>query len=167
MTKTARKYQGRKSFVSIRVYSWLKQKSHVRRIAWLKSPVRHRTLAPFGGITRIRFKGFDRPFAPIISARRLPRTFFLGQNKTGLGEVNATDCGCMAHVGAGQARNPANALPAAKLLTRSTRRLLPASRSCERSPAIAPYSSSRQKRRCKFRFGLSHRTCLQLQPCTS
>jgi hypothetical protein len=26
-------------------------------IAWLKSPVRHPTLAPFGGITRIRFKG--------------------------------------------------------------------------------------------------------------
>ena len=31
---------------------------------------------PFGGITRIRFKGFDRRFAPIISARRLPRTQF-------------------------------------------------------------------------------------------
>jgi hypothetical protein len=27
------------------------------KIAWLKSLVRHRTLAPFGGITRIRFKG--------------------------------------------------------------------------------------------------------------
>jgi hypothetical protein len=27
------------------------------KIAWLKSPVRHRTLAPFDGITRIRFKG--------------------------------------------------------------------------------------------------------------
>src|ERR1700676_402600 len=27
----------------------------------------------FGGITRIRFKGFDR-LSPIISARRLPRT---------------------------------------------------------------------------------------------
>jgi hypothetical protein len=27
------------------------------KIAWLKSSVRHRTLAPFGGITRIRFKG--------------------------------------------------------------------------------------------------------------
>jgi len=36
----------------------------------------------FGGITRIRFKGFDRHFSPIISAKRLPRTFFLGQNKT-------------------------------------------------------------------------------------
>jgi hypothetical protein len=33
-------------------------------------------LASFGGITRIRFKGFDRRFAPIISARRLPRTQF-------------------------------------------------------------------------------------------
>src|SRR5207244_10233841 len=27
------------------------------KIAWLKLPVRHRTLAPFDGITRIRFKG--------------------------------------------------------------------------------------------------------------
>jgi hypothetical protein len=33
-------------------------------------------LASFGGITRIRFKGFDRRLAPIISARRLPRTCF-------------------------------------------------------------------------------------------
>jgi len=31
-------------------------------------------LASFGGITRIRFKGFDRRHSPIISARRLPRT---------------------------------------------------------------------------------------------
>jgi len=30
----------------------------------------------FGGITRIRFKGFDRHFSPIISATRLPRTNF-------------------------------------------------------------------------------------------
>jgi hypothetical protein len=34
-------------------------------------------LASFGGITRIRFKGFDRHFSPIISATRLPRTYFL------------------------------------------------------------------------------------------
>ncbi len=31
-------------------------------------------LTSFGGITRIRFKGFDRLLSPIISARRLPRT---------------------------------------------------------------------------------------------
>ena len=37
-------------------------------MAWL-------SLASFGGITHIRFKGFDRPLAAIISARRLPRTF--------------------------------------------------------------------------------------------
>ena len=30
--------------------------------------------SPFVGITRIRFKGFDRHFSPIISARRLPRS---------------------------------------------------------------------------------------------
>src|SRR6476659_3046749 len=40
------------------------------KIAWLKSPVRHRTLAPFGGITRIRFKGSsNRTSQPL----RLPR----------------------------------------------------------------------------------------------
>jgi hypothetical protein len=33
------------------------KKAMLGKIAWLKSPVRHRTLAPFGGITRIRFKG--------------------------------------------------------------------------------------------------------------
>ncbi len=33
-------------------------------------------LASFGGITRIRFKGFDRHFSPVISATRLPRTYF-------------------------------------------------------------------------------------------
>src|SRR5262249_8256844 len=34
-----------------------KTKSHACSRARLTSPVRHRTLAPFGGITRIRFKG--------------------------------------------------------------------------------------------------------------
>src|SRR5262245_41309432 len=43
------------------------------KIARLKSPVRHRTLAPFGGITRIRFKGSsNRTSQPL----RLPRIFF-------------------------------------------------------------------------------------------
>ena len=37
---------------------------------------------PFGGITRIRFKGFVYD----VSAIRLPRTFF--QNKTGSQQVN-------------------------------------------------------------------------------
>src|SRR5881397_2815453 len=36
-------------------------KSHAHQNAWLTSPVRHRTLAPFGGITRIRFKGSPLP----------------------------------------------------------------------------------------------------------
>jgi hypothetical protein len=51
-------------------------------------PVRHRTLAPFGGITRIRFKGFDQRFAPIISATAAPPHFSLGENKTRICEVN-------------------------------------------------------------------------------
>jgi hypothetical protein len=41
---------------------FIKQKSHARENAWLRNlAVRLRThcyLAPFGGITRIRFKGF-------------------------------------------------------------------------------------------------------------
>jgi hypothetical protein len=49
-------------------------------------------LASFGGITRIRFKGFDRHFSPIISATRLPRTLFLGQNKTRRCEVKGGHC---------------------------------------------------------------------------
>ena len=40
-----------------------KTKSHARSRAWLTSPVRHRTLAPFGGITRIRFKGSPLPLS--------------------------------------------------------------------------------------------------------
>src|SRR5262249_5661104 len=36
---------------------FLTTKSRARKFALLRSPVRHRTLAPFGGITRIRFKG--------------------------------------------------------------------------------------------------------------
>ena len=41
-------------------------------IAWLKSPVRHRTLAPFDGITRIRFKGSSNWTSQPL---RLPRIF--------------------------------------------------------------------------------------------
>jgi hypothetical protein len=45
-------------------------------------------LAPFGGITRIRFKGSAPKQFGALSATRLPRTFFLAQNKTRLCEVN-------------------------------------------------------------------------------
>src|SRR5205809_6830246 len=41
------------------------------KIAWLKSPVRHRTLAPFDGITRIRFKGSSNWTSQPL---RLPRS---------------------------------------------------------------------------------------------
>jgi len=56
-----------------------KTKRHGReRIA--ESPVRHRTLAPFGGITRIRFKGSSdlRTSQPL----RLPRTLITTEDKT-------------------------------------------------------------------------------------
>jgi hypothetical protein len=44
------------------------KKSHAQKIAWLKSPVRRRTLAPFGGITRIRFKGSSKLDLSAIAA---------------------------------------------------------------------------------------------------
>ena len=44
---------------------------------------------PFGGITRIRFKGSAPKQFGALSATRLPRTFFLAQNKTPVNEVNA------------------------------------------------------------------------------
>jgi len=45
-------------------------------------------LAPFVGITRIRFKGSAPKQFGALSATRLPRTFFLAQNKTDTSEVN-------------------------------------------------------------------------------
>ena len=61
------------------------------RIAWLKSPVRHRTLTPFGGITRIRFKGSRSPAVAGtgLSAIAAPPHFL--QNKTRNCEVNRSD----------------------------------------------------------------------------
>src|SRR6476660_217909 len=55
------------------------------KIAWLKSSVRHRTLAPFDGITRIRFKGSSNWTSQPL---RLPPHFYLVENKTPLREVN-------------------------------------------------------------------------------
>jgi len=46
--------------------------------------------SPFGGITRIRFKGFDRHFSPIISARRLPRSIEIKSRES---EVNPARIG--------------------------------------------------------------------------
>jgi hypothetical protein len=43
---------------------------------------------PFGGITRIRFKGYVSD----VSAKRLPRTFFLDQNKAHPRQVNCLIC---------------------------------------------------------------------------
>jgi hypothetical protein len=45
-------------------------------------------LAPCVGITRIRFKGSAPKQFGALSATRLPRTFFLAQNKTDTSEVN-------------------------------------------------------------------------------
>src|SRR6476660_2672150 len=59
-------------FPGFLINSVIHNKKAVRgKIAWLKSPVRHRTLAPFGGITRIRFKGSSSWTSQPL---RLPRT---------------------------------------------------------------------------------------------
>ena len=50
------------------------KKSHAQEIRRLKIPVRHRTLAPFGGITRIRFKGSSSWTSQPL---RLPRSIEL------------------------------------------------------------------------------------------
>ena len=118
---------------------------------------------PFGGITRIRFKGSAPKQFGALSATRLPRTFFLAQNKTQLWEVNRCIC-CTSRHNRG---NPRAQCLQPNCQRETIPRLVPVSRSCERSPAILPCFSSTQKRRCKFRFGPSRRTCLQLPLCTS
>jgi hypothetical protein len=52
----------------------------MRKIAWLKN------LAPFGGITRIRFKGFVPAVAKRLSLCGSPA--LISENKTRLGDVN-------------------------------------------------------------------------------
>jgi hypothetical protein len=52
-------------------------------------PVRHRTLAPFGGITRIRFKG--SPASHRTLSHCGSPAAFLNQNKTQMCEVNGRD----------------------------------------------------------------------------
>jgi len=55
------------------------------KIAKLKSSVRHRTLAPFDGITRIRFKGSsNRTSQPL----RLPRSLIRSESKARVQQVN-------------------------------------------------------------------------------
>jgi len=94
--------------VTICVHLWLQIKSHARNYAWL-------TLAPFGGITRIRFKGSAPKSLGALSAKRLPRTFFRGQNKTGINEVNAA---CAPH-SVRCAVQSAISFPLTKLLTKT------------------------------------------------
>ena len=72
------------------------------KIAWLKSPVRHRTLAPFDGITRIRFKGSSNWTSQPL---RLPRLVEL--------RLRPDPGKSTRHVGT------VNVMPAAKLLTRN------------------------------------------------
>ena len=84
----------------------VKQKNMRGKIASLKSPVRHRTLAPFDGITRIRFKGSSNWTSQPL---RLPR-LVENEIKAGPCEVNETRR---------HDRESVNVTPAAKLLTRN------------------------------------------------
>ena len=76
-------------------------------------PVRHRTLASFGGITRIRFKGSVA--SATLSAMRLPRIFYFVQNKTRLWEVNV----CAPYFGRTAHVVNRVGVPAAKLLMKT------------------------------------------------
>ena len=67
----------------------VKQKSHAQSHAWLILPVQHRTLAPFDGITRIRFKGSPLQ-TDTLSHCGSPAVLLLSQNRTRTSEVNLT-----------------------------------------------------------------------------
>src|SRR5438034_7204842 len=77
----------RRGGCDIRVIRGSQQKGHARNHAWLSC--QSVPGPPFGGITRIRFKGSAPKQFGALSATRLPRTFFLAQNKTPVNEVNA------------------------------------------------------------------------------
>ena len=70
----------------IRVIRGSQKKSRALDHAWLSC--QSVSGPPFGGITRIRFKGSAPKQFGALSATRLPRTFFLAQNKTHPSEVN-------------------------------------------------------------------------------
>jgi len=57
------------------------------KIARLKSSIQHRTLAPFGGITRIRFKGSPGS-TPDSQPLRLPRSLIRSESKARVQQVN-------------------------------------------------------------------------------
>jgi hypothetical protein len=64
-------------FLVSRFFLVIKTKPHAREIAWLRSKSGIGPLAPFGGITRIRFKGSRSPAVAGLDSQpwRLPRTF--------------------------------------------------------------------------------------------
>jgi hypothetical protein len=83
-----------------------------------ESPVRHRTLAPFGGITRIRFKG-SPAFRQTLSHCGSPALCFLARIR--LACAKSITCIGSRHVYRCRNLNAAQSamqLPAAKLLTR-------------------------------------------------
>src|SRR5437016_1329360 len=88
---------------------------------------------PFGGITRIRFKGSAPKQFGALSATRLPRTFFLAQNKTDTSEVNDEQLQAVCY---GRSTNPQSGCDSAVESFRNavSRQvaidLLPALRSC-------------------------------------
>ena len=150
----------RRGGCDIRLIRGSQQKGRARNHAWLSC--QSVSGPPFGGITRIRFKGSAPKQFGALSATRLPRTFFLAQNKTQLWEVNRCICCTFRH----NRWNPRAQCLQPNCQRETIPRLVPVSRSCERSPAILLSVSSRQRQRCRYRIGLSHRRCLRPSPYT-
>jgi hypothetical protein len=74
------------SLIPVAPFVVSKKNKPCAEIAWLSC--QSGSGPPFGGITRIRFKGSAPEQFGALSATRLPRTFFLAQNKTDTSEVN-------------------------------------------------------------------------------
>jgi hypothetical protein len=157
-----------------------KQKSHAQSHAWLISPVRHRTLASFGGITRIRFKGSPASHRTLSHcgspALRL-------QNKTRKKDVKggsaalSDDAKILAAFGCVNLTSSKGLLDPPPEFNVAQRRgysgsiiislLPPVLRSYERWPSTCPSPSSRPSRRCRCRKRPCPQTCPRPSPCKS
>ena len=135
---------------------------HARKIAWLKSPVRHRTLAPFGGITRIRFKGSSNWTS---QPSRLPRYI---ESRIRPELVKSTDRNCGASVSNALQITCTSELTRSNRLDRqpqlTARSAFPVSRSCGKWPSIFHSPVSTRFRHYKHQTYPYRRKCLPASP---
>jgi hypothetical protein len=101
MTKSGTRMSGSKIIGSIHVHSWL-NKSHARKNAWLTSLRRHYP-HQVQGVSSPAIAG------PNSQPLRLPRIFFLGQDKTRANEVNNRDIARRCRYTADESYPPAGA----------------------------------------------------------